>query len=79
MMDEDYLSHKLYVEQQALYDQWKETHSAWKKAKAYAKWAAKNQLSKDYEAIHDGAMLQAKSKKQIDKMFDKLPGQNDVG
>jgi len=74
-MDEDYLSHKLYLEQQALYDLWKETHSAWKKAKAHAKWAKKNQTSKDYEAINDGGTFLGKSKKQLDKAFDKLPGE----
>jgi hypothetical protein len=73
-MDEDYLSHKLYVEQQALYDQWKETHEAWKKAKAHAKWAKKNQTSKDYEAINDGGSIFGKTKNQIDKFFNKLPG-----
>jgi hypothetical protein len=76
-MDEDYFSYKLNLEQQELYAQWKETYSAWKKAKAHAKWANKNQVSKDYEAIIDGGTLCGKTKKQLDKQFDKLPGQND--
>ncbi len=55
---------------------WKERLDI-KKIKAHEKWAAKHQLSKDYEAINDGGTFLGKSKKQLDKAFDKLPGQND--
>lgn len=73
-MDEDYFTHKLYLEQQELYSQWAFTHKAWVQAKAHSEWAKNFQLSKSYEAIHESGLCSAKTKDEIDKVFDQLPG-----
>jgi len=74
MIDEDYFTHKLYLEQQELYAQWEITHKAWVEAKAHNEWAKEHQLSESFKAVHDSGLCSAKTKEEIDKVFDKLPG-----
>jgi len=73
-MCQDYYSHKLHVESLQFYAQWEQSHAAWKKAKEHARWAKKNQISESFEAMHVSGLCSAKTKDEIDRVFDTLPG-----